>query len=116
MITMRAGHLPPPAGSLTIRSRCPSARFPAVAWGQVASPCEHWDNRCGEPAKPRTTVQRLAGRGYDWHNVMHMIAAVINDDLHQILTEQRPFDPDGYAGRLRLLPGDWPPPEELGLR
>jgi hypothetical protein len=33
---------------------------------------------------------------------MHMIAAVINDDLHQMLTEQRPFDPDGYAGRLRL--------------
>ena len=47
---------------------------------------------------------------------MHMITAVINDDLHQMLTKQRPFDSDGYAGRLGLLPGDWPPPEELGLR
>jgi hypothetical protein len=43
-------------------------------------------------------------------------AAVVNDDLHQMLTEQQPFDPDDHAGRLRLLPGDWPPPEELGLR
>lgn len=70
----------------------------------------------GDPPETWRTVQRLAGLGYDWHNVMHMIAAVINDDLHQMLTEQRPFDLDGYAGRLRLLPGDWPPPEELGLR
>jgi hypothetical protein len=66
-----------------------------------------------DPRETWQTVQRLAGLGYDWHNIMHMIAAVVSDDVHRTLTEQRHFDPDDYARRLRELPGDWPPPEAL---
>ena len=28
------------------------------------------------------TVQRLFGLGYDWHNVMHMIAALVSKDVY----------------------------------
>jgi hypothetical protein len=67
---------------------------------------------CGESEK---TVQRLAALGYDWHNVMHMIAALVSEDIHRALTEQQPFDPGDYARRLASLPGDWPSPQALGL-
>ena len=54
------------------------------------------------------TVQRLSALGYDWHNTMHMIAAVVSDDLHQAVQEHRQFDPGDYARRLNELPGNWP--------
>jgi hypothetical protein len=64
-----------------------------------------------DPPETWQTVQRLAGLGYDWHNIMHMIARVISDDLHGALNERREFDPADYARRLADLPGDWPPPQ-----
>lgn len=69
-----------------------------------------------DPPETWQTVQRLAGLGYDWHNVMHMISALVGDDLHRAVTEQRPFDPSDYARRLNGLPGDWPSPQALRLR
>jgi uncharacterized protein DUF1841 len=69
-----------------------------------------------DPPETWRTVQRLAGLGYDWHNVMHMIATVVSDDLYQMMNERRPFDPGGYTRRLSQLPGDWPPPQALGLQ
>jgi Domain of unknown function (DUF1841) len=69
-----------------------------------------------DPPVTWQTVRRLAGLGYDWHNVMHMIAAVVSDDLYQALHEDRPFDAADYARRLEELPHDWPPPQALGLQ
>jgi hypothetical protein len=66
-----------------------------------------------DPPETWQAVQRLAGLGYDWHNIMHMIAAVVTDDLYEILGERRRFDVADYARRLSKLPGDWPPPEAL---
>jgi hypothetical protein len=66
-----------------------------------------------DPPQTWQTVQRLAGLGYDWHNIMHMIAAVVSDDLYHAMTEHRQFDPGDYARRLHELPGDWPPPQAL---
>ena len=40
-----------------------------------------------DPPGTWQTVQRLAGLGYDWHNVMHMISAVVGEDLHRAVTE-----------------------------
>ena len=68
-----------------------------------------------DPPETWQTVQRLASLGYDWHNVMHMISALVGDDVHRAMTEQRPFDPGDYARRLNGLPGDWPSPQALGL-
>jgi len=59
-------------------------------------------------------VQRLSALGYDWYNIMHMIAAVISADLYRAVPEPRQFDPGDYARRLNELPGDWPPPQARG--
>jgi hypothetical protein len=67
-----------------------------------------------DPPQTWQTVQRLAGLGYDWHNIMHMIAAVVSDDLYHAMKEHRQFDPGDYARRLNELPGDWPPPQAPG--
>jgi hypothetical protein len=68
-----------------------------------------------DPPEAWHAVQRLAGLGYDWHNIMHMISELVSDDLWLARTEGRTFDPDDYARRLADLPRDWPSPEELGL-
>jgi hypothetical protein len=64
------------------------------------------------PPRTWSTVRRLAGMGYDWHNIMHMIASLVSEDVHAAFTEVRKHDPASYARRLDQLPGDWPPPEE----
>jgi Domain of unknown function (DUF1841) len=63
-----------------------------------------------DPPETWQTVQRLAGRGYDWHNIMHMIASLVTEDVYGVLAEHRRPDPAAYARRLNELPGDWPPP------
>ena len=62
------------------------------------------------PPEVWPTVQRLGDLGYDWHNIMHMIAALVTDDVYGAISERRRFDPADYARRLSELPGDWPPP------
>ena len=42
---------------------------------------------------------------------MHMIAALVTEDVYTALKEHRQPDPAAYARRLSELPGDWPPPE-----
>jgi hypothetical protein len=64
-----------------------------------------------DPPEAWQTVQRLAGLGYDWHNIMHMIASLVTEDVYLALNEHRQHDPASYARRLNGLPGDWPPPE-----
>jgi hypothetical protein len=66
-----------------------------------------------DPPKTWQTAQRLAGPGHDWHNIMHMIAAVAGDDVYRAMKQHRPFDPGDYARRLNELPGGWPPPQAL---
>ena len=68
-----------------------------------------------DPPETWETVQRLAGLGYNWHNVMHLIMGPVTEDMYRVMTEHRPFDRADYVRRLAGLPGDWPPPEELGL-
>jgi hypothetical protein len=70
----------------------------------------------GDPPETWQTVQRLAGLGYDWHNVMHLIMGPVRGAVYQAMAEKRPFDRADYVRRLAGLPGDWPPPEDLGLR
>ena len=69
-----------------------------------------------DPPETWQTAQRLAGLGYDWHNVMHLIMGPVTEAVYRGLAEREPFDRDDYVRRLAELPGDWPPPEHLGLR
>lgn len=39
----------------------------------------------------------MAGLGYDWHNIMHMIAAVVSDGIYQAMSDHRPFDASDYC-------------------
>lgn len=64
-----------------------------------------------DPPQTWQTVQRLARLGYDWHNIMHMIASLVTEDVYSALQEHRQPDPAAYVRRLSELPGDWPPPE-----
>ena len=68
----------------------------------------------GDPPQTWQTVQRLAGLGYDWHNVMHMIMGPVSAFLHQAMTGKAPFRREEFIRQLNELPGDWPPPEETG--
>jgi hypothetical protein len=67
-----------------------------------------------DPPETWQAVQRLRRLGYDWHNVMHMIAGVVSDQVYLAVKEHQPFEAGDYARRLSELPGDWPPPEVLG--
>jgi hypothetical protein len=69
----------------------------------------------GDPPETWQTVQRLAALGYDWHNIMHMIARLVSDDIYSAINKDRPLDPRSYPRRLSQLPGDWPPPQALGI-
>jgi hypothetical protein len=69
-----------------------------------------------DPPETWQAVQRLAGLGYDWHNVMHMIMELVSEDFYRVMAEKQRFDRADYIRRLNALPGDWPPPEELGPR
>ena len=68
-----------------------------------------------DPPETWQTVQRLAGLGYDWHNVMHLIMGPVTESVWSSLAEKRLFDRADYLRQLAALPGDWPTPEELGL-
>ena len=69
-----------------------------------------------DPPETWQTVRRLAGLGCDWHNVMHLVMGPVTEVVYETMAEKRPFDRADYMRRLAELPGDWPPPEELGPR
>jgi hypothetical protein len=54
----------------------------------------------GDPPQTWQAVQRLNGLGYDWHNIMHMIASLVTEDVFWSLKEHRRPDPGDYARRL----------------
>lgn len=64
----------------------------------------------GNPPETWATVQRLAGLGYDWHNIVHMIGGLVMESMHRAQVDLLPFDRELYSRELDALPGDWPPP------
>ena len=59
-----------------------------------------------DPPETWQTVQRLDGLGYDWHNIMHMIASLVSEDVYRSFKEHRQPDPADYTRRLNELPGE----------
>ena len=47
---------------------------------------------------------------------MHLVMGPVTEAVYETMAEKRPFDHADYVRRLAELPGDWPPPEELGPR
>jgi hypothetical protein len=88
---------------VTVSGEAPSPRL-HIVMHQVAANQLLAD----EPPETWQTVQRLISLGYDWHSIMHMIAALIAKDVHRALAGQQ-FDRAEYVRRLGELPGDQPP-------
>ena len=94
-----------------------------------AESIRYWDNRAVSPksrgrppgrgrsrkvGRRAASGRRLAGLGYDWHNVMHMIMGPVSAFLHQAMTGKVPFRREEFIRQLNELLGDCPPPEETG--
>lgn len=69
-----------------------------------------WD---GEPPETWETAKRLTEAGYDRHDVLHMLAFVVGEQVRTVLAEQRPADNEAMIRDFDRLPGSW---EALRLR
>jgi Domain of unknown function (DUF1841) len=59
-----------------------------------------------DPPETWQTVQRLAGLGYGWHNVMHLIMGPVVEAVFGVLSQEQSFDRADYLRLLTELPGD----------
>jgi tetratricopeptide (TPR) repeat protein len=71
-----------------------------------------WDD---DPPEVWRTAQRLTATGYDRHEVLHMLASVLVDDLWRVQHEQAPFGRDRFLAGLEELPGSWEADREEDL-
>jgi hypothetical protein len=60
-----------------------------------------------DPPEVWHTAQRLLAAGYERHEVLHMLASVVSDDVYQTLHDQKPPDPDRTRVALAALPDTW---------
>ena len=63
-----------------------------------------------DPPDVWRTARRLTAAGYERHDVLHMLASVVSDEVWQIMTDKTPADLARMSTRLAALPGSW---EEL---
>ena len=63
-----------------------------------------WDDN---PPEVWRTAQRLVAAGYERHEVLHMLASVVANDVFDILKTETPHDPDKTRAALDALPGSW---------
>lgn len=63
-----------------------------------------WDD---EPPETWQTAQRLLEAGYDRHEVLHMLASVVSNDVYRVLAEGQPHDPERTLAGLAELPESW---------
>lgn len=63
-----------------------------------------WDDNPGEVW---LTAQRLLTMGYDRHEVLHMLASVVSNQVWGALHEHQTIDTRHYEARLRELPKSW---------
>jgi hypothetical protein len=98
-----------------LRAALQSGQDEIVLHGQTMSPRLHiamheivanqlWDD---DPPETWATAQRLLAAGYDRHEVLHMLASVVSDEVHEVMTEKRPADPARMRAALDALPESW---------
>ncbi len=57
------------------------------------------------PSEVWLTASRLLAAGYERHEVLHMLASVVSDDVYGSLRDQRALDPAKTKAALDALPG-----------
>jgi hypothetical protein len=60
-----------------------------------------------EPAEMWTTARRLDALGYDRHEVLHMLASTLSDQIWSILDGSGSYDPSAHVHELAALPESW---------
>lgn len=63
-----------------------------------------WDDN---PPEVWRTAKRLLAAGYERHEVLHMLASVVANDVFDILKTETPHDPEKTRAALDVLPGSW---------
>jgi Domain of unknown function (DUF1841) len=63
-----------------------------------------WDD---DPPEVWATAARLLESGYDRHEILHMLAAPVAQQVWGTLHEERPYDRDLHVAALQALPGSW---------
>ena len=63
-----------------------------------------WD---GDPPEAWETAARLLELGYERHEILHMLAAPVAQQIWGTLHEERPYDRDLHVAALEALPGSW---------
>jgi hypothetical protein len=60
-----------------------------------------------DPPEVYLTAQRLLAAGYDRHEVLHMLAAPIAEQIHATLHDGEEYNLDWHLAALAALPGSW---------
>jgi hypothetical protein len=63
-----------------------------------------WDD---SPPEVWDCARRLLDAGYDRHEVLHMLAGPVAEQLWGALHDQRPYDHERHVAALDALPGSW---------
>jgi hypothetical protein len=63
-----------------------------------------WDD---DPPEVWATAARLLESGYDRHEILHMLAAPVAQQVWGTLHEERPYDRDRHVAELEALSGSW---------
>ena len=60
-----------------------------------------------EPSEVWQTALRLEALGYGRHDVLHMLASVLGEEIRLELAERRPYDRARHLAALGALPDAW---------
>jgi hypothetical protein len=60
-----------------------------------------------DPPEVYLTAQRLLAAGYDRHEVLHMLAAPMAEQIYATLHRGEEYDRDRHLAALAALPGSW---------
>jgi hypothetical protein len=63
-----------------------------------------WDD---DPPEVWGTAARLLDLGYDRHEILHMLAAPVAQQVWGAWHEERPYDRALHVAALQALPGSW---------
>jgi hypothetical protein len=60
-----------------------------------------------DPPEVWRTAERLLVEGHDRHDILHMLASVMSDQVHGALTQGKSFDIERFRLELAALPESW---------
>jgi hypothetical protein len=63
-----------------------------------------WDD---SPPEVWDTAVRLLEEGYERHEILHMLARPVSDQIWRALHDERPYERERHAAALQALPGSW---------